>query len=167
MLKEAGADFVGAFTLTTSTEAIAIALEANDARIACGLSFTMDVDGLLPSGETLKQAVETVDVAVDPKSALFMINCVHPKYVRQVVEAALEKDETWVYRLKCVRGNASTKTHAELEQSTELDEGDPVEFAKEMVALLELLPSLTILGGCCGTGAKHCEEIAKLLTKEL
>lgn len=93
-----------------------------------------------------------------------MVNCVHPKYVCQVVESTLEKDQTWVRKLKCVRGNASAKTRAELEQSTELDEGDPAEFAREMVALQELLPSLTILGCCCGTGAKHREEIAKLLS---
>lgn len=163
LLKDAGADFVGAFTLTTSIEGIAIAMEANEAGIPCAISFTIDVDGLVPSGETLKQAVEAVDAVVDPKPAFFMINCVHPKYVRKVVEAALQNKETWVHRLKCVRGNASSKTHAELEQSTELDEGNAEDFAKEMLALQELLPSLTILGGCCGTGSKHCEEIAKLL----
>jgi homocysteine S-methyltransferase len=61
----------------------------------------------------------------------------------------------WRERIAGVRPNASAKSHAELDESDELDEGDPAELAGSTLRLFEQLPGLTIVGGCCGTDARH------------
>ena len=57
-----------------------------------------------------------------------------------------------------VFGNASKKSHAELDNSDKLDEGNPVEFARDTARLFEKLENFHIVGGCCGTDEKHAEQ---------
>jgi S-methylmethionine-dependent homocysteine/selenocysteine methylase len=59
-----------------------------------------------------------------------------------------------------IRANASAKSHAELDESETLDDGDPRELADEYLAIGERLPHLTVLGGCCGTDHRHVGSIA-------
>jgi methionine synthase I (cobalamin-dependent) len=54
-----------------------------------------------------------------------------------------------------MRYNASDKSHAELDEATELDAGDPAGLAAGHERLASLLPRLSILGGCCGTDVRH------------
>lgn len=151
---------VGAYTLSTSTEALAIALEAKDATIPCFLSFTVETDGTLPSGESLQMAVERVDEETQNSVLFFMVNCAHPRHVRK----AVENDGAWIQRIRGVRGNASIKSHEELNNSTELHSGDPVQFANDLLSLRDIFPQLVVMGGCCGTSPDHSIEIAKKLT---
>ena len=53
VLKDAGADLVSAFTMTNISEAVGIACAAKAAGIPCVISFTLETDGRLPTGETL------------------------------------------------------------------------------------------------------------------
>jgi methionine synthase I (cobalamin-dependent) len=46
-------------------------------------------------------------------------------------------------------------SHEELDAATELDEGDPGELAASLDALRSHLPNLHLVGGCCGTDARH------------
>ena len=55
--------------------------------------------------------------------------------------------------------DASTKSHAELDEATELDEGDPADLGARYAALRATLPQLNVLGGCCGTDHRHVAEI--------
>ena len=48
VLRDAGADLVSAFTMTTASEAQGIALAAKDANIPCAISFTVETDGRRP-----------------------------------------------------------------------------------------------------------------------
>lgn len=162
-LKATGVTVVSAMTLTTSTEAVAIAKEVERVGMKCTISFTTGVEGLLPSGEGLGEAIERVEREVGGCVLFYMVNCVHPSHVRKVLEKALEKGERWVERFGGIRGNASAKSHEELDESVDLDEGVPEEWAKETMEIRKLVPGLKVLGGCCGTGVKHCEELAKLL----
>jgi S-methylmethionine-dependent homocysteine/selenocysteine methylase len=122
------------------------------------ISFTVETDGRLPSGQTLGEAVEQVDSETDRGTAYFMINCAHPMHFESVLEAA----EPWQHRIRGLRANASTKSHAELDEATELDEGDPVDLGARYAALAEKLPRLNVLGGCCGTDHRHVREICKV-----
>lgn len=162
-MKAAGLTLVAAMTLTTSAEGVGIAKEVERAGMKCTISFTVEADGKLPSGESLEEAIERVDKEAGGCVLFYIVNCVHPTHVKRVLEKALEKGERWVGRFGGVRGNASTKTHEELDESEELDEGVPEEWAREMVEIWKLVPGVKVLGGCCGTGATHCEELAKLL----
>ena len=111
VLKDAGADLVSAFTLTNIGEAVGIACAAKAASIPCVISFTLETDGRLPTGESLGYAIETVDHATSRAPAYYMINCAHPDHFSQV----LDEDAGWMRRLRGIRANASRKSHAELE----------------------------------------------------
>lgn len=162
--KAAGVTVVSAMTLTTSTEAVAIAKELERTGLKCIISFTTETEGMLPSGEGLGEAIERVEREAGDCVLFYMVNCVYPSHVRKVVEKALEKGERWVERFGGIRGNASAKNHEELDESVDLDEGVPEDWAKETMEIRKLAPGMKVLGGCCGTGVRHCEEIAKLLT---
>jgi homocysteine S-methyltransferase len=81
----------------------------------------------------------------------FMVNCAHPTHLAP----ALVDDGEWRLRIRGLRANASTRSHAELDAATELDEGDPRELARAQDALRRRLPNLTLVGGCCGTDSRH------------
>lgn len=150
------ADLVSAFTLNYPQEAAGIALAARDAAMPVVISFTVETDGRLPCADALGEAIEQVDAQTDGYVAYYMINCAHPTHFRRV----LEEGGDWRQRIGGLRANASRRSHAELDESTELDTGDPVQLAAEYAELRALLPRLTVLGGCCGTDHRHVEAIA-------
>jgi S-methylmethionine-dependent homocysteine/selenocysteine methylase len=154
-LRDGGADMVSAITMTYIEEAVGIALAARDCDIPVAISFTVETDGRLPSGQRLKAAVEETDSTSSSFPAYYMINCAHPEHFRD----ALTEDGVWVDRIGGVRANASRKSHAELDASTELDIGDPDELARQYRDLRSQLPGLRILGGCCGTDQRHVMAI--------
>jgi S-methylmethionine-dependent homocysteine/selenocysteine methylase len=154
-LSETEADMVAALTITYVEEAIGIARAAKSAGIPAVISFTVETDGRLPSGETLKDAIEAVDKATDNAPVYYMINCAHPTHF----EDALAAGEPWLQRIGAIRANASTKSHAELDEAEELDDGNPVELGNQYLKLSQKLSNLNVLGGCCGTDHRHIGEI--------
>lgn len=148
------ADLVTAFTIPCSSEAIGIVRAAKAEEMQVVISFTTETGGRLPSGESLKEAIEKVDVATNGFAAYFMINCAHPTHFIDLLE-----DAPWSKRIRAVRANASKKSHAELDHATELDSGDIEELAGDYLRLADRLKNLNILGGCCGTDHRHIAEI--------
>jgi S-methylmethionine-dependent homocysteine/selenocysteine methylase len=149
------ADMVTAITMTYVEEAIGIARVASQVALPAAISFTVGTDGSLPSGQDLGEAIEQVDAETDAAPAYFMINCAHPAHF----EAVLQSGGGWRERIRGLRANASTKSHAELDEATELDEGDPADLGARYAGLRELLPELTVVGGCCGTDHRHVAQI--------
>ena len=141
---------VAAFTIPYIAEAIGIALAARAEGMPVAISFTVETDGRLPSGEMLKDAIEQVDAATDDTPTYYMINCAHPTHFIDVLGA-----DSWTKRIRAVRANASTKSHAEL------DEGNPEELGSRYLDLVGSLENLNVLGGCCGTDHRHVAEICK------
>ena len=149
------ADQVTALTIPSAEEAIGIVRAAVAVDIPVVISFTVETDGQLPTGQSLAGAIEQVDEATAGAAAYFMVNCAHPTHF----DKTLDDGGPWRERLLGVRANASTRSHAELDEATELDEGDPNELAAQYVALRNKLPAVTVLGGCCGTDARHVAAI--------
>jgi homocysteine S-methyltransferase len=149
------ANQVTGITMTYADEAIGVVRAASAAGIPAVISFTVETDGLLPTGQPLREAIEQVDAATDDGAAYFMINCAHPTHFG----GALSHDGPWRGRLLGLRANASERSHAELDEATELDEGDPGDLAARHVALRDRLPAVTVLGGCCGTDARHVAAV--------
>lgn len=149
------ADMITAVTMTYPEEAIGITLAAREAGMPVVISFTTETDGKLPSGHSLRSAISIVDEATRKGPAYYMINCAHPDHFRH----ALESKEDWVKRIRGVRANASRKSHAELDESEELDRGNPEELAGLYHQLIEEFPQFNILGGCCGTDHGHVGQI--------
>ena len=150
------ADMVSAITMNYVEEAIGITQAARQAAMPVVIFFTVETDGRLPTGQTLQAAVDQVDAATDAYPAYFMINCAHPTHFDQV----LETRAPWLDRLGGLRANASRKSHAELDESTDLDDGDPSELGRQYAAIKQRAPRLNVLGGCCGTDHRHIEQIA-------
>ncbi len=149
------ADQVTAITMTSVEEAIGIVRAAAAADIPAAISFTVETDGRLPTGQSLHEAIAEVDAATDAGAAYFMVNCAHPAHFAE----ALEYEGPWRQRLLGLRANASAKSHAELDAATELDEGDPKDLGARHATLRDRLPAVTVLGGCCGTDARHVAAI--------
>jgi S-methylmethionine-dependent homocysteine/selenocysteine methylase len=151
------ADMVTAITMTHAEEAIGIVRAARAAGIPVTISFTVETDGRLPSGQALEDAIAQVDDETDAAAAYFMINCAHPSHFADV----LEDDGAWRERIRGLRANASAKSHAELDEAEELDEGDPAALGADHAALRPRLGSVAVLGGCCGTDCRHVEAIGR------
>ena len=156
VLAETEADCVTAMTMTTAAEAIGVARAAQAVGLPSVVSFTVETDGRLPSGETLGEAVRAVDDATGGAPAYYMINCAHPSHFLDTL------DGEWTARVRGVRANASTCSHAELDEAETLDEGDPADLAAGYRQLAERL-DLAVVGGCCGTDVRHVAAIADAL----
>jgi homocysteine S-methyltransferase len=152
------ADLVTAFTLNYNEEAIGIIRAAESFQLPVAISYTVETDGNLPSGQKLGDAIQEADLATAGYAAYYMINCAHPNHFRHVLEGGGD----WVKRIKGIRANASTKSHRELDESDHLDAGDKVLLASGYVQLKPLLPNMNIIGGCCGTDHTHLESICAL-----
>jgi homocysteine S-methyltransferase len=148
-------DLVHAMTITYPAEAIGIARAAAGAGVPAAISFTTETDGRLPDGTSLADAVAAVDAATGSSPVYYGINCAHPSHFA----SALPGGATGA-RIRSIRANASRKSHAELDDSPTLDTGNPVELAGDYLRLRDQHPSICILGGCCGTDARHVQAIA-------
>lgn len=153
----AGSDveMVSAITFTQAQEAIGIVNAASKAGLPIVVSFTVETDGTLPSGQPLGEAIAEVDAATRQAAAYFMINCAHPDHFRDALA-----DADWLRRIKGLRCNASRCSHAELDAAEELDAGDPVELASLYRPLVARMPWVNVLGGCCGSDLRHVTAIA-------
>ena len=152
---DTAADQVSAMTMTYAEEAVGIARAAADSAIPAAISFTVETDGRLPSGQELGEAIEQVEDETDAAPAYYMLNCAHPSHF----DSVLDPEAPWRERIRGLRANSSTLSHAELDAATELDEGDPIDLGARYAALRPLLPRLTVLGGCCGTDVRHVGAI--------
>jgi homocysteine S-methyltransferase len=152
---ETEADMVAAFTINYTDEAIGIVQAAKSCELPIAISFTLETDGRLPAGDSLREAVERTDATTDSYVAYYMINCAHPTHFKNV----LRDGGDWLTRIRGLRANASRRSHAELDEASNLDDGNPHELGAQYGALDRILPHIAVVGGCCGTDHRHVEEI--------
>ncbi|MGE0068224.1 MAG: homocysteine S-methyltransferase family protein, partial [Solirubrobacterales bacterium] len=150
-----GVDLISGLTMTYVEEAVGIVRAAAAAGLPVSVSFTVEIDGRLPSGEPLREAVERLDAETGEAALFQMINCAHPTHFA----AELAGEQAWLGRIGGVRANASRRSHAELDEAEEHDSGDPEEHGAEYADLATLLPDLRVVGGCCGTDQRHVAKI--------
>jgi len=156
---ETSVDLLTTATLTYAAEATGIVYAAQRYSLPVAISFTVETDGRLPSGESLETAIQQVDQATQSYPCYYMINCAHPSHFSSVLLAGGQ----WTQRIRGIRVNASRKSHTELNECSELDSGSPEDLANEVMALRQALPGLTVLGGCCGTDYRHIRALAQRL----
>ena len=161
LFADSEADLVTAFTLGYANEALGLARAAQRAGLPSVISFTTETDGRLPSGETLREAIERVDGETGGAPAYYMVNCAHPSHFGDALEEAAAQGDSWIGRIRGLRANASMRSHAELDESTELDTGDPVDLGMRYRALMGRLPHVNVIGGCCGTDHRHIAQAAR------
>jgi homocysteine S-methyltransferase len=152
---------VAAFTMNYVEEAIGIAAVARDSGMPLALSFTVETDGRLPSGQTLEEAIARTDAESGAYPVYYMINCAHPEHVEKV----LRGNGDWLQRIRGLRANASRRSHAELDESSDLDAGNAEELGIQYGVLRTLLPRLSVVGGCCGTDHTHVDAICRVMNR--
>lgn len=150
-------DMVTAITMNYVEESIGIARASQKANLPVAISFTVETDGNLPTGQSLQSAIQQVDEVTSGYPSYYMINCAHPTHFEHV----LADGGAWLGRIRGIRANASRKSHAELNEAPDLDMGNPVELGMQYSRLKDLLPNLKVMGGCCGTDHRHVEQIAE------
>lgn len=146
---EEGVDLATAFTITHPGEAIGIINRARELGLPFALSFTVETDGRLPTGQELGSVLDEVETATGGYCQYYGINCAHPDhFVNQLPSG-------WLSRIGMIRPNASRCSHAELDEASELDDGDPDEFGALFADMAKRLPALRVIGGCCGSDMRH------------
>lgn len=153
---DSGIDMVGAYTLAYAAEATGIALAAKALAVPVVISFTVELDGRLPTGMALNDAIAEVDAATGNYPAYYLINCAHPDHFGDVLDGG-----AWMHRLGGLVANASRCSHAELDNADTLDDGNPEELGRQLRDMAQQFPQIRVLGGCCGTDMRHMEAIAR------
>ncbi|SHK13846.1 homocysteine S-methyltransferase [Shimia gijangensis] len=156
VLASTSTDMIGAYTLAYPEEAIGMVRAAQTFDLPIAVSFTVETDGCLPTGASLRDAIEATDQATDGYASYFLVNCAHPDHFTGILT-----QESWMRRLKGVVANASRCSHAELDEAEELDAGNPLELGRQLAEIYTHHPNITILGGCCGTDMRHMRAIAQ------
>ncbi len=132
------ADMVTVLTLNYVDEAIGVARAAMSHNMPVVISFTVETDGKLPTGQNLKEAIEQVETETNQGPIYYQINCAHPSHF----DNAISTGEPWVQKIRSLRANASKCSHAELDEAEELDEGNPDELGNQYRELRNKLPNL-------------------------
>jgi homocysteine S-methyltransferase len=156
VLADTDLDLLTAVTIADPAEAVGIVRAARERALPVVVSFTVETDGRLAEGSELGAAIAAVDAQTERFPAYYMVNCAHPDHFRHVVDPAAD----WIGRLRGVRVNASTRSHVELDEASDLDEGDPLALGRACGDLAASLPGLVVFGGCCGSDLRHVAEIA-------
>jgi S-methylmethionine-dependent homocysteine/selenocysteine methylase len=159
-LADTDIDMVTALTFTQSDEAVGAVRAAQSAGLPIVISFTVETDGSLPTGQPLNEAISAVDDATNAAAAYFMVNCAHPDHFSNVLD-----DSAWARRIHGLRCNASRLSHAELDECEVLDDGDPAELADQYKTITSTMPWMNVFGACCGSDLRHVTQIAKALGK--
>ncbi len=155
-----GVDMVSAITMTSSAEAIGAAQAARQAELPHVISFTVETDGRLPSGEGLLDAIDAVE-AERTEPLFYGINCAHPDHFSGILDGPQAR------RIGMIRANASRLSHAELDEMVTLDDGNPDEWGSLSAGLVHRMPWLRLIGGCCGTDHRHLGCVAHRLDDAL
>lgn len=150
---EEGVDIASAFTITHPGEAIGMVNRARELGLPFAVSFTVETDGRLPTGQDLSSALSEVETATDGYVRYYGINCAHPDHFSEKLPSR------WLNRIGVIRPNASRRSHAELDEATELDDGDPTEFGALCAEMAKRLPRLHVVGGCCGSDMRHIKAL--------
>jgi homocysteine S-methyltransferase len=155
---DTAADLIAAVTMNYEAEAVGIARAAEAAGMPVAVSFTVETDGALPTGQPLGEAIGAVDEATGGYPAYYMVNCAHPTHFADV----LDSEAPWSARIGGIRANSSRMSHAELDEAEVLDPGDPAELGALYRELRAAHASIRLVGGCCGTTHEHIGVISSM-----
>jgi len=154
-LKGTTVDLVTAYTFNRPSEAAGCILAARDANLPIIMSLVVETDGCLADGTKLVDAIDEIDGVTASTAMFFMVNCAHPTHFSGVFGNHP--------RLRGMVANASSCSHAELDEADELDDGDPVELGSQIAEIARQNPSVQVIGGCCGTDMRHLKSMVSEL----
>jgi len=164
LFSTAGVDFLFAGIMPALSEAIGMADAMSQTGLPYIISFMLRSDGCLIDGTRLADAIQIIDNSVKKTPLCYMTNCVHPLVVQKTLSYDFNQTTYVKERFRGIQANTSTLSPDVLDDSAVLMGTGPEELAKDITKLQEMM-DITICGGCCGTDARHIEEMAKNLSK--
>lgn len=153
VLKDTTVDLVTAYTFNRPSEAVGCLMAARDVGLPMIMSLVVETDGCLADGTGLCEAIDRIDAETEGAALFFMVNCAHPTHFASAIGAHP--------RLKGVVANASSCSHAELDEADTLDAGNPPQLGREIADILRQNPAIRVFGGCCGTDMRHMSCMAR------
>jgi len=154
-LAKAGVDFLVCETIPLVDEAMGIAKAMEKTGLPYFISFVIDRNGLVLDGTKLLDAIRMVDDFVDRKPLGFQINCAYPSFL-----CADQQPAELFDRLIGYQANGSALDHCDLDGADELAMEDVSDWCEWMLRLNQAF-GVKVLGGCCGTGVEHLQELVK------
>ena len=137
-------------------EGLGIARAAQRAGMPVAISFTVETDGKLPTGQTLQSAIEQVDDDTSGYPCLLhdQLRPSDPFRRRRRFGETVDEQDPRPARERIANEPRGTERvpHARL--------GEPGRARDEYADLKRRLTELNVMGGCCGTDHRHVEEIA-------
>jgi len=155
-LAEAGCDLILVETMNLIREAVAAAHAAHQTGLPVWVSFTLNEQNTLLSGEALADAVQAV-LPFEPEAIL--VNCIP---VAQISSALSVLHEALCGHEAIAFGAYGNVGHVDDEVGWTLTHAvSPSAYAKAATAWRQL--GATLIGGCCGTMPEHIEAVAESL----
>jgi homocysteine S-methyltransferase len=160
-LAYSGVDFLFGSALSNLAEArgMAQAMSICD-EVPYALSFILKSSGTLIDGTPLHETIATIDRETNRKPLFYMVCCIHPNGFKRAFALESAEDPSILKRVIGLQANASWKCTDELNYFETVEVERPEVFGGQMAEILRL-HHLQILGGCCGTDARHIHEVAK------
>lgn len=158
VLAQEGVDMLSIMTVTNLNEAIAAVTVAREFNLPIHVSFSIETNGRLQGGRTVDDVIREVDHLTESYTTYFGVNCAHPRHIMAALQGVSKEVRS---RIGSIRGNASLKSHQELDNTLVLDRGDVSVYVGEFDGLLNILPELKVVGGCCGTDEEHLDALAR------
>ncbi len=152
-LAEAEVDFLIAETLPSVPEAKGIAQAMSKTGIPYFICFVIKREGKILDGNTLEYAFNEIDSVCATPPTGYMINCSYPSFLNE------DKQSGSIFsRLIGFLANASSLDQSELDGAKTLEVDDISDWGNRMIELNRRY-AVKILGGCCGTNARHLQYI--------
>jgi homocysteine S-methyltransferase len=162
LLASGGVDFLFASTLPAASEATGIAAALARMPLPYLLSFVIRADGTLLDGTPIVELMERIDGAAHTEPLGYMVNCVHHSHMAAALAAMPDEARR---RILGLQANTSARSHADLDGLADLETEAPEIFAAAMYALHRDY-GMRVLGGCCGTDARHIRALACLARRD-
>lgn len=156
-------DFMYAALMPCLPEATGMAKALEILGLPYIISFMINRDGWLLDGNSINDAIETVDAATSQKPLCYMTNCVHPAVLKAALAQPFNRTAVVRDRFLGIQANASDSDPCALDSQCEVKTSGAEELARHFAALHREFP-LKIYGGCCGTDDTHINRIAEMLT---
>jgi len=159
------AEYVDLFiceTMSTAAEALAAARGAASTGLPVWVSWTVadDGSGLLRSGETVREAVESLD-GVEVEALLF--NCSMPESVEAALPALAEHAGrafgAYANGFSAIEAGFEVADGANVQNRRE--ELTPARYAEHARRWLDV--GASIVGGCCEVGPAHIAELRRVI----
>ena len=154
LLAEAGADLILIETMNTIDEARAALRAAKASGLDVVLGFCCGRDGKLLGGESVREAVKTLDPLAP---SAYAINCTPIPLTTRAV-ADLAATTTIPFGAYANVGDWNDRTWSRVFGSEFILEVDPGAYLQHAMTWREL--GAAFVGGCCGTGPEHVRLLA-------